>query len=1576
MKKSHTLTLGLLLAFAGAAQAQVLPEGFETLDLDTGGWTATQAEGAAANHKWVINTYAKETAQFPKNIPTLDVCGENVLKCTASGAFNLSTPVPDSKLVSPEITVGDNTVLSFLMACNFAGNAAATMTEEGKTHFSVIVSPTGDADAESFTDVVYESAPSGLNTWMPVGIDLSAYKGKTIRLMFRCYMNEMVKVMVANTLYIDNIDLVSSKNTDIKVTNLTGLFRGTIATQQATVDVINNGCTEIGNFILNFKVNDTTTASETVTRTLAPGETYTHEFEVTLPAGENTVTVDAVAADDCLAFNNTISATAVIDAAEALPFELVYGDTANDQFTTTRKGTASRPAGWMYIANSKKWVHTATSTGAKAYLYTSRPLHLEHGAIKVNVKGTPTSTAAEFEVFLTRRPDIFGDICNSVTLTPEDNDRMLLVNVPEAGDYYVAFGVTDPVATKQLPLEALTIAQAEQLPDIAVAAVVSPLFSLAGESLTPAVEIRNEGVGAATDIKVSYTFGENTVTETIATLDGGASVTHTFATPMTPGTGTSPLTFTARAGGDLNTENDTKTVDFVAYNAAELPYKDSFEDPDHNALWTIANANGDASAWAVSDGYEFDGTHIAALTATTDPHNDWLISPAVAIPADYSGRLSFYYGAGGNAGTAHIKAYLATSTDPAQIAAATPLADLDCNLVNVSYASVPVSGLEAGNYYIAFHAAAGAQALLIDDVRIDDVPEVAVTAMSVTNPEPAYDHQPSTVQLTLRNYGSSPVTGAKAAYTLYSYSATSTVPEAVETVEESIPGEIPADTEYVYSFSKQISYPKELSYMVSAAVTLPAGADADSKNNSFSCNASQRLVTMHAPALWDMELSDNLAGYTFDEQNSWNIGAVNPYDGIRSLYHLGALKNETGDKVVLNRVHLAPGTYQLSFFWQTTRNMDGDDYRQSFDVVMGDSPENMSKVVYTVENQTAHSRKHSKAMTDLTVDTEGDYFIGFNLRKGAAQGQLLIDNVRIEIPQAVYDMTARKTVYEADFGARADEWQHYHPLQVVSQQWTTERDAQLGLPYMQTTEFTSVGTHYTSSYLQGPALYLRGGCTYTVSMYPEILAPEQDGTPLTGSEALILYRSGRDCPAEFVELGRAQANTNGMYTVTYTPQESGLCYLSLLPYSEVNGVFRVHSFKVQMTAAPEDGNWEEVGTCSFTDPVFSAFGFEPQTMTAVVMERNADVENQYRLVNPYTSWVLPAGKETEFTFNDVNMTPIVFDIIDNRYVYVHPFNTGWSVNSGELKGEISCLMNAGKLLDTDLSFEQIIALAPGCLATLDYDRITGTATFSYYGYPEPPVFLARLSGMESTIPANTQGEFLIVLPENMIPDPNEGWSKAGTATMTEVFISGCTEDAEHQELECELQRKDSNPAVYRLVNPYASWKNSNPELFSYDSERPRFMVIHTENAPYAWFEEFATGVRSATEGMITGQCYAEDFIEALSLEKAIATIPLAFGKYEEKVFSFPEISCTYQGRDLPTVFTRFAATPNNLTRCNTDNSFKVVFHLDEDGVGTPTVDINGDDEFYSLQGLHLKKPVPGQPVIVRRGTRTFKAIAR
>lgn len=1576
MNKFYTLAIGLLATVA--AQAQVFPEGFETLDLETGGWTATQAAGASASQKWVIIPYAKETAQFPKNIPTMEICGEKVLKCTASGTFSGTGTAPDNRLVSPEITVGDDCYLSFLMANNFAGNAAANVTEQSKVRFTVSVSPTGDSAPESFTDLVYEAIPVGLNTWKPVSIDLSAYKGQTVRVMLRCYMPELFKSAVMNTLYIDNIDLAASKSTDLKLANLGGLYHGTVHEQQAGVEVINNGASTIESFTLNVKLNDRTVKSETIEHSLAPDETYTYNFDITLSAGENTLAVEGVVPGDYIADNNSLSATTIVDTAVEPPFTLASDDTQESQLISTRKGTTRRPAGWMYFANYKQWIHTTTTTGAKAYLYTAAPLKLEKGAIKVDVKGSlGNSTGAGFEVFLTRRTDQFGDKLGSVIVTGDSNEKMMLINVPETGDYYVAFGVTDAAASSQFKLDALNVIQASDLPDVEVAGVTSSLFAPVGAATALTVQVRNTGVGAATDVNVSYTVGETTVTESIPSIEGGAAVAHTFGTPLTLDEGKHEITVAVKAGGDQNVDNDVMKVEFNSYPAKTLPYKDSFEDEADNTLWTVANLNEDNASWFMAEGYEFDGTHIASLpAASVTDHNDWIISPAITVGEAYDGRLSFYYGAGGNTGAARIKVYLTTSKDPAAIGECTAMLDLDCDGVNVSYASAPVRGLEAGTYYVAFHAAGGRQPLLIDDVRLDDNAEVAVTGISVSNPEPAYDHEPSTVSIVLHNYGKQPVSGAKAAYAVYTYHVNSAESEMPETVEETIDAAIPAGGDFTFSFAKQITYPQEASYMVKAVVACPEGTDADDKNNSYQGYASQRLVTMHAPAMWDMEISDNLAGYTFDKNKAWNIAGVNPYDGIRSLFHKQNILDAEGDQVVLNRIHLMPGTYQFSFFWQTTRGMEGDEYKQSFDVLMGDSPETMDKVLMSFDNVTAANKKHAKAMADVTIQTEGNYYFGFNLRKGAAQGQIVIDNVKLEVPEARYDMTARTARYEADFTERGGEWQHYHPNAMAAQQWTVETDPQLGLSYMQAIEFTSFDTHYSASYLQAPAMQLRGGCTYTVSLYPEFLGLEQSGKPLKGTEAIVIYRSGRDLPSDFVELGRATATADGTYTVTFTPEKTGLCYLSLLPYCEEDAAFRLHSFKVEMTSAPEDGNWEDAGTCSFTDPVFSALGFEPQTLTDVVMQRNADVENQYRLVNPYAGWTVPEDKKGEYTFSATETTPIIFDIIDNKYVYVHPFRTGWTVSTAEMKGEISCHMQADNLLANNLTMEQVIALAPGCLATLDYDRITATATFAYYGYEEPPVFLTNVSGMEGNYAANTHGEFLITLPEEMIPDPFEGWTTVGTAVMTEVFVSGCYDELPHAEIECQLQEKDDKAGVYRLVNPYSTWENPDADAFTYDSSRPRFLVIHAENASYVWFEPFVTGVSAKEGGMITGQCYASDFIGSLSLEQAISTVPDFFGSYEENVFSFAEASAEYKGRDLPTVFTRFAATPNNITRCNAANDFKVVFKLDSDGAQLPEADFDGEAEYYNLQGLRLKEPTPGQPVIVRQGNHAFKAILR
>lgn len=220
-----------------------------------------------------------------------------------------------------------------------------------------------------------------------------------------------------------------------------------------------------------------------------------------------------------------------------------------------------------------------------------------------------------------------------------------------------------------------------------------------------------------------------------------------------------------------------------------------------------------------------------------------------------------------------------------------------------------------------------------------------------------------------------------------------------------------------------------------------------------------------------MELSDHLHGFVFDNLNKWKIGAVNPYSGTKALSHSGEVKNWIqGDNVVLNRVYLPAGKYQFSFFWHTLQNQTGEYYNHTFDVMIGTSPDalTMTRKIMGIVNESAPEKAARKEMAELTIDKDGYYWVAFKLLQAGSMGNISIDNVRIESPEATVSLLDGNAAYTADFALRGDEWQHYHPLRMQTQQWDEVTES--GATYLEAKEFTATKSPTTQATSRPPRL--------------------------------------------------------------------------------------------------------------------------------------------------------------------------------------------------------------------------------------------------------------------------------------------------------------------------------------------------------------------------------------------------------------------------------------------------------------------------------------------------------------------------
>ena len=1152
MKHSSLMLLLAAALGSSSAMADVFPESFESGSLEEIGWTASAT--GLAGCEWKVCTYASQTTQFPNNLQAPEGWGEMTLHGLTKGAgFAASAEAPDILAASPEFEVADKTWFSFMMANNMVNNGGANVADEAKTIFEVVVSPDGDADKEAFTDVLYSETPKNLNNWKVINVDLSAYKGKKVRVGFRMHSEEpAMKNAMSNFLYIDAVQLLEEPAADVALENVSGIFSGCDPLQYPTVTILNHG-KELSQIEILATVNDGEPVSEIATIDISHGETveYTFTNPITLQEGENRVKLELNLDGDINAGNNVKTLSSSILSTSELPFTMSDGEEASLQLVTTGHGSTKVPDGWQYFLTSRKWIHTAYKK--IAYLHTAEAYELDETPLKVSFETELTGESATMAVYLTKNLSDFGEPVATCPLTPLNPNGFVIVPVENPGNYIIALRVLDSPYPDQVVLNAYSIKKAGTLPDVGISAINLDRGILVGEEMPVEITLFNEGSEDALNITASYSYGDVTVEENAGNLAAGESKNFVFSVPfVSEEVGRYELTARVTVNGDINDDNGTASMTLSAYEPYATPYKESFENDSDMELWRLFNTNSSTTNWNPLDGYEFDGTHILALPADTKEHQAFAVSPVISIPAGWSGRLSYYYGAGGNEGSSVLRTYLTKAETPEEILAETPVDEHSTSGTNVSYASTPINVEEAGNYRIVFYASEGMESLLIDDLRLDSTRELAATGAELSITDVAYDLEPGTVTISGVNYSDEEMSGVKLAYTVYLTTFTESTPYAY--FEEDYNQVIPAGAEFSHSFSKKVDFVEEGIYNV--AVALSSADDTDLKNNTFMGDGPEKLTTMQFPAKWDMELSYHLHGYNL---GTWKIGAVDVYSGNRSLTHTGRARAEGGDLVTFNRVYLPAGSYDFSFFWKTATNQTSGAYCQTFRVLLGDGPErsDLTETLLTFNYALSEDKCHSKALVPFTIEKAGYYWIGINLTESGEYGSLTIDDFMITTRQADYTLTNLDDTYDATFPADSDEWQFYHPNGLIAQQWlVNEEEGCLELFELS----DPVAGDYVGSWLQAPSFMLARDMIYDLSVDLEIL-PIYSESPLSGQECVKLYASDIDLPTEFVEIGSFNAGNN---KIRYQSETDGLRYFTLRSNSNhQNAAFRLKGFTIK-----------------------------------------------------------------------------------------------------------------------------------------------------------------------------------------------------------------------------------------------------------------------------------------------------------------------------------------------------------------------------------------------------------------------------
>lgn len=242
-------------------------------------------------------------------------------------------------------------------------------------------------------------------------------------------------------------------------------------------------------------------------------------------------------------------------------------------------------------------------------------------------------------------------------------------------------------------------------------------------------------------------------------------------------------------------------------------------------------------------------------------------------------------------------------------------------------------------------------------------------------------------------------------------------------------------------------------------------------------------------------------------------------------------------------------------------------------------------------------------------------------------------------------------------------------------------------------------------------------------------------------------------------------------------------------------------------------------------------------------------------------------------------------------------------------------------------------------------------------------------------------------------DPDEGWTSVGTATFTDPWLMpavGYTDTDEMSTWSVELQQKDDDANVYRLVDPY---HGESPLSMFNESTKPGYIQFDITDPDHVVFALVKSGFSSSQLGLSDLYCYdvltvyilqysaygygPADIIGILGDQVCYTTFADGVVTIGSKEITDPETNETY---------TEYAA-------CFTNDASDITFYSWNDGDGNAvpmtgkivfpeTTGIasvaaeNAPVRYYNLQGVEVARPEAGQLVIRRHGSKATKLIVR
>lgn len=1044
MKKMLLSAISLFLPIIAAkAQDSVLKEGFEGDDVPPSGWTVRSCSDATTNkYKWESVAYGSDPLKYRSGYSQ----GENKAMMVSSGKTTSTKPAPDSWLITPQVSVSEGYYLSFMLAYAPVYNDNAVVPEDQRIKFAVLVSTTG-TDAADFTETLMDFAPYGETDWRKKVVSLEKFAGKNVYIAFREYGNCTLGAITLNRTWIDDVMVGATSSSDLVVSNLLSPTAGPKTSQNVAFKYTNSGL-KASNLTASYSVNSGDVVSEQLDAavTCATGDTlsYTFSTPATLEAGvANTIKVWVTADNDLVHENDTLTAKVNIDHVFALPYEMNSDNLSEGWSYTYHAGKISRDTniGWWQVPDEtftkNIWSYKLC---AKESILEGKWFNLEKG--KVNFTFNYTS-GTEVPLILILTDSETETAFNTAVTLPANTDatsEKVSINIPSDGLYKLGIKCGDEYVG---PFAINSLAVSKAVPEDVAMTDVSLPTAIVADSLY-AVSIKVSNLGEQTTQKVPVVVavdGEVVLTDEISSIESGKTVTLTIGEGATESklkgislvAGKHNVNVYTTLGEDADLTNDTISLEVYAYDKPVMPFADSFENAEDNNRWVTENKSDNALNWtigsAISNNVNWakgNGENVAYMSSVAGAeHNAVLHSPVISIKNAGKVRLSYYYTTRMKASEADEKTYLevvlSNVAGDFSVSRKDTITDSNIGSYHQGYllADIPI----AGDYQLAFVNTGMGHDIVLDDIRLDQQLDLAITGASQTATS-GFNNTKNSITIYVANHGAIAQTGVD-------FKLTTTVGSTSSESLASYAGTIQSGDTISYTFDDvDISTAGTYTY----AVDIVNDDDVDDFNNGWKLPSIVNYANATLPYTVDFDTEEQQAQWTLE--GTWQTGNYTSssaaYNGTGAISHHKTATNPNGDWAFSGCIEIPAGTYDLSFFYRTFLNGKTPKlYAQNFAVCLGKEPkaEAMTQTLYTSDADVlAYEKRYKKVAEKITVAEDGKYYLGVKCNSSSAYGVLYIDDIRISANDAEPQTLVS---YDADFST----WYHYDPSSQFSQ-WT------------------------------------------------------------------------------------------------------------------------------------------------------------------------------------------------------------------------------------------------------------------------------------------------------------------------------------------------------------------------------------------------------------------------------------------------------------------------------------------------------------------------------------------------------------